>query len=180
MQEISQKDCVSGSLSLNYSLFAEPSERRASVVRVAETQARETIHIYGDTQVSERIVWTEFNKYRRDTRQQVDFTTSHILVALPHILSSRPLAFMESKNCIVAKTFLRARYHQEGSSSLGSRVHPLMLCSEVTVRKDEEFLQTYTVFLFCYISFHGWLCPHLFTRTASERLVHSNPCSVHQ
>jgi len=40
-------------------------------------------------------VWTHFNKYRRDTRR-VDFTTSHILVVLPHILSSRPLAFMES------------------------------------------------------------------------------------
>jgi len=49
-----------------------------------------------------------------------------------------------------------------------------MLCSEVTVRKDEEFLRTYTVFSFCGISFLGWLCPYIFARTASERLVHSN------
>ena len=91
-----KKHCVSGSLSLNYGLLAEPPERRAPVVGIAETRACETVHIYGDTQVSARIVWTRFNKYRRDTRQQVDFTASHILVALPHILSSRPLAFMES------------------------------------------------------------------------------------
>jgi len=96
MLEISKKHCVSGSLSLNYGLLTEPPERRAPVVGVAETRARETIHIYGDTQVSARTVWTQFNKYRRDTRQQVDFTASHILVALPHILSSRPLTFMES------------------------------------------------------------------------------------
>ena len=66
------------------------------MVGVAETRARETVHIYGDTQDSARTVWTQFNKYRRDTKQQVDFTASHILVALPRILSSRPLAFMKS------------------------------------------------------------------------------------
>jgi hypothetical protein len=46
--------------------------------------------------VNARIVGTHFSKYRRDTRQQVDFTASHISMALPHILSSRPSAFMES------------------------------------------------------------------------------------
>ena len=90
--EISTLHCVSVSLSLNYGLFAEPPERRAPVVRVAETRALEAVHIHGDTQVSARMVLTHFNKYRRDTRQQADFTASHILVALPHI----PLAFIES------------------------------------------------------------------------------------
>jgi len=53
----------------------------------------------------------------------------------------------------MAKTFLPARYHQGGSLSLGSRVHPLMLCSEVTVRKDEHFCRPSQSFCFVVFRF---------------------------
>jgi hypothetical protein len=134
--------------------------------------ARETVNIYGYTQVRVRVVWAH---PRRDNRQKhVDFIASDILVVLSYMLPSRLLAFIERVKIALSVTIF-ADTLSSWSSLCGSGVHPLMWCSEVTVRKDEAFLRTSTEF-FCGISFHGWVCPYIFARTASKRLVHSLRC----
>lgn len=158
MLEISKKHCVPGSLSLNYGLFAEPPERRASVVRVAETRARETIHIYVDTQVSARIV-------RTDCKSTDGHQTTSRFHYLPHCSGASPYTVItpdslhgKCKNGIVSKTFLPARYRHWAAEYL--RLYCVQRLQSARIFADRHSL------LFCGISFHGWLCPYIFARTA--------------
>ena len=105
---------------------------------------------------SARIVRAHFNKYRRDTRQQVDFTASHILVALPRILSSRPSAFMESvKISLWLRHFCRHVIIREGVYHWAAEYIHLCCVQRLQSARMNTFADLHSLFVLWY--FVSWL-----------------------